>query len=164
MDRKKAADVSIRRTSAQLGCGEQLLILSVQNCKPAASGSRLRKSRYCCRTKTGVVSIGLGAGEPPAFMVMCGAVLVSRLEAEPTVMTIGKSPVLTVDGKTKSTVSVPGRSEVAFTLAIICVVPTITLIVVAALLRTPVKDTRKTVATWFPVPSLVVTVNGSGEQ
>src|SRR6266550_2904670 len=40
--------------------GAQLLIVLVQPAKPNGSGSRPRKSMYCCRTKKFVLSIGLG--------------------------------------------------------------------------------------------------------
>src|SRR3954468_17441562 len=92
---------------------------------------------------------------------MCGAVAVGRLEAAPTVITIGRSPVSTFDGSVMNTLSVPGRSVVVLILATITVVPIVTLIAVAAELRTPVKDIRSTVATWVP-PLFVVTKKGSG--
>src|SRR5712692_1778526 len=38
----------------------QLLMVPVQPAKPGGSGSRFRKSRYCCRTKKFVLSIELG--------------------------------------------------------------------------------------------------------
>src|SRR6266480_1007763 len=38
----------------------QLLMVFTQPAKPGGSGSRPRKSRYCCRTKKSVPSIGLG--------------------------------------------------------------------------------------------------------
>src|SRR5262245_39097625 len=102
-------------------------------------------------------------GEAPALIVIWGAVLVSRLVAPATVTTIGKSPVATVEGKVKVTTSVPGRSVLELVLALIDVVPTVTLTLAAREFRTPVKETRKTVATWLPLPSFVVTPNGSGE-
>ncbi len=43
----------------------------------------------------------------------------------------------------------------------ITVVPIVALTVVARVVRTPVNETRKTVATWVPLPSFVVTLNGS---
>src|SRR2546430_16297495 len=100
--------------------------------------------------------------EAPALMVMCGAVLLSRLDAAPTVITIGRSPTLTVEGKVNVTRSVPGRSEVELLPAIIAVVPIVAVMLPGELLRTPVRDTRRIVATCAPVPSFVVTVNGSG--
>ena len=77
---------------------------------------------------------------------MCGAVLEARLAAAPTVTTIGRSPVSTVDGKVNIRLSVPGRSVVVLTLGTIAVVPTVTLIVVGLTLRIPVKVMRRTVA------------------
>ncbi len=40
--------------------GAQLLMVAVQPAKPGGSGSRPRKSMYCCRTKKFVLSIGFG--------------------------------------------------------------------------------------------------------
>src|SRR5437868_7967793 len=94
---------------------------------------------------------------------MCGAVLLSRLEAAPTVITIGRSPTSTVEGKVKVTRSVPGKSAVVLLPAVaITVVPIVAVIVLAGLLHTPVKETRRIVAACVPVPLFVVTVNGSG--
>src|SRR5256714_9045149 len=104
-------------------------------------------------------------GEGPALIVICGAVVLSRLEAPPTVITIGRSPTSTVEGNVKVTRSVPGKSEVVLLPAVvITVVPIVAVIAAAALLRTPVIETRKMVAACVPVPSFVVTVNGSGVQ
>src|SRR5436309_4834242 len=44
------------------------------------------------------------------------------------------------------------------------VVPIVTLIPVATMARTPVRNKRRIVATWLPLPSLVVTLNGSPMQ
>src|SRR5256885_13068369 len=60
-----------------------------QNAKPLASGSRFRKSRYCCRTNASGLLIGLGVGVGVgvgggALIVMCGgSVAVVRLDARP---------------------------------------------------------------------------------
>src|ERR1044072_4703645 len=117
-----------------------------QNCRPAASGSRFRKSRYCCRTKKAVASIGFGKPEPHALIVMCDSVLASRLLKPFAEITIGRSPVFTVEGKTKVTRSVPGKSDAVLLLAVITVVPMVAEIIVLILLRTPVKETRRMVA------------------
>src|SRR5882762_9796545 len=140
------------------------LIWLVQKARPAASACRFRKSRYCCFTKKSVVVIGFGLGAAPALIVICGAVSVARLAAPAAVITIGRSPVSTVAGKVKSASSLPGKSSDRAAPATITVVPTVTLIAVVALLRTPVSETRRTVGTCVPVPSLVVTKNGSGEH
>src|SRR5436190_12445723 len=122
-------------------------MLFVQNCRPAASGSRFRKSRYCCVTKIAVLSIGFGKGDPPALIVICGAVLASRLLNPFAAITMGRSPVSTVEGKTKVTKSVPGKSDAVLVLPAITVVPIVAVIMLARFLRTPVNETRKTVAT-----------------
>src|SRR6185295_7111055 len=98
-------------------------MLLVQNASPDASGSRFRKSRYCWRTKNADESIALGKPDPPALIVTCGAVEASRLEKPLATITIGKSPVFTVEGKTKVTRSVPGKSDVVLLLELITVVP-----------------------------------------
>src|ERR1043166_7117047 len=94
-------------------------------------------------------------------MVTCGAVAASRLEKPPAAITIGRSPVFTVEGKTNVTRSVPGKSDVVLLLEVITVVPIVAVIEAGRVLRTPVNETRRIVATCVPVPSLVVTVNGS---
>jgi len=92
---------------------------------------------------------------------MCGAVLASRLLNPLAEITIGTSPVLTVEGSMNVTRSVPGKSEAVLLLPLITVVPIVAVITLPRVLRTPVNETRKTVATCVPVPSFVVTVNGS---
>src|SRR6185369_5259465 len=136
-------------------------MLLVQNCSPAASGSRFRKSRYCCRTKNAELSTGLGNPDPPALIVMCGAVVASRLELEFATITIGRSPRSTVAGKVNVTRSVPGKSETVLLVAFTTVVPMVAVIEPGKMVRTPVNETRNTVATCVPLPSFVVTVNGS---
>src|ERR1041385_7470123 len=139
-------------------------MLLVQNCKPAASGSRLRKSRYCWRTKKAEESIEFGSPDPPALIVMCGAVLASRLALEFATMTIGRSPVSTVDGKVNVTRSVPGKSEAVLLVEFTTVEPMVAVIAPGKIVRTPVSETRNTVAACVPLPSFVVTVNGSAVQ
>src|SRR5215510_7360278 len=59
MDKKKEAEVLMRWTSMQPGLfAPQLSMLLLQKSHPSWSGSRLRKSRYCCLTKNLVKSIG----------------------------------------------------------------------------------------------------------
>ena len=94
-----------------------------------------------------MVSIGFGSGEAPPLIVICGAVLASLLEAALTVMMIGRSPVFTVAGKLKVTKSTPGVSLAELPLAVITVVPTVTVMVEASAPRRPVTDARRTVAT-----------------
>src|SRR5258706_3635118 len=95
---------------------------------------------------------------------MCGAVGVGRLVAPAADATIGRSPVSTVAGKIKSNSSLPGKSSDLATVAVIGVVPTVTIIEGPNVFRIPVSETRRTVGTCVPVPSFVVTKNGSGEH
>ena len=64
----------------------------------------------------------------------------------------------------KSTLSVPGRSSGKFWIGTMAVVPIVTLIPEASVARTPVRNKRRIVATWLPLPSSVVTLNGSPMQ
>ena len=111
-----------------------------------------------------MVAIGFGAGDPPALIVMCGAVSVGRLVAAAADTTIGRSPVSTVAGKVKSNSSLPGKSSDLATVAMTIDVPTVTVIAGPSVFRIPVSETRRTVGTCVPVPSFVVTKNGSGEH
>src|SRR4030095_6963582 len=52
----------MRLTSRHPAFAPQDSMLLTQKARPAESGSRLRKSRYCCRTKNVVSSIGLDVG------------------------------------------------------------------------------------------------------
>src|ERR1043166_9794205 len=66
MERKKPAETLTRLTETRSGSEPQLVIPSVQKARPAASGSRLRKSRYCWRTNFCASSTGLGRAESGA--------------------------------------------------------------------------------------------------
>src|SRR2546429_9995913 len=52
----------MRLTSRHCALLPQEVISLIQKASPSASGSRLRKSRYCQRTKVCASSIGLGTG------------------------------------------------------------------------------------------------------
>src|SRR5204863_1283813 len=64
MERKKAAETLMRRTATQFASDPHEVIWFTQKLKPAVSGSRLRKSRYCWRTKKLGLSTGLVDGAP----------------------------------------------------------------------------------------------------
>ena len=51
-----------------------LSMLFFQKARPAASASRFRKSRYCCRTKVVVSSIAFGVGEGESLIVTVAVV------------------------------------------------------------------------------------------
>src|SRR5258705_3334369 len=61
MDRKKAALTLILLISMHCGSKPQEVISFVQKASPKSSAWRLRKSRYCCRTKNRGSSIELSA-------------------------------------------------------------------------------------------------------
>src|SRR5215213_6308209 len=61
MERKKAAETLTRLTSTHAGSTPHSLKLPSQKLCPDASGSRERKSRYCCATKNCVASIWFDA-------------------------------------------------------------------------------------------------------
>src|SRR5215211_2434145 len=67
---KKAALTLMRLTSRHCASAPHCSISEVQKARPGASGSRLRKSRYCWRTNFCESSMGLG--RPAAAAYACG--------------------------------------------------------------------------------------------
>src|ERR671937_738269 len=101
MERKKAAETLMRCTCAQPSSAPQLLMSDDQNWKPERSGSRLRKSRYCWRTKKPVLKFesqrtGLGLLMASRGLLLMVSVAV---EGEPSVVPTGfESVMLRVSG------------------------------------------------------------------
>src|SRR5215471_14988887 len=54
----------------QSGCGVHPLMLLVQKSRPAWSGSRFRKSKYCCWAKNLDPSIGFGPSEASLSLII----------------------------------------------------------------------------------------------
>src|SRR6266567_5175369 len=79
------------------GWGVQLLILLVQKSQPLGSGSRFRKSRYCCFTKNRAASIGFGPSARSLSVIATVAVAVEPSDAP--------------DGLLRLTVKVSGPSR-----------------------------------------------------
>src|SRR5207245_9366023 len=63
---------------------EQLLMVLTHPAKPGGSGSRPRKSMYCCRTKKLVLSIGFGP-----FVTSLSMIVTVAVDCAPSVAPLG---------------------------------------------------------------------------
>src|SRR6266545_7087697 len=105
MDRKKAPDVITRFVAVQVESVPHELIESTQKASPSVSGNRLRKSRYCWRTKNSVPSIGFEVGAERSSSMIVTVALELLPSETPVPVTLDKVTVNVWSPSTKTSLT-----------------------------------------------------------